>query len=423
MISAYGALQWLGRTAGSSRQERQQSLPGDDLVERPHFVTDHAVTIDAPPSEVWPWLVQMGWHRGGWYTSRWVDVLLFPANQPAAERIHPEWQGLVVGETVPDGPPESECFFVVRELEPERHLVLHSRSHLPPEFRDRFGAWLSWSWTFVLRDLGDGRTRFQFRSRGCLGPPWLSAAYSLVLVPADFVMGRQMLGGVKRRAEGRPPTPMVDRGATARLTATAGALGLMLISPAIRPFHLRWGATPSEVSAAMPGDDLVPGAQFIATRAVTIDAPPAQVWPWLQQVGFGRGGFYSYDLLDGLGRPSSMVVLPEWQDLGVGDVAAPMAEPATTATSFTVTELDAPRRLLWSKPDSTWAWTLEPVEGDRTRLVTRLKVRYRCRPDALLTIPLIELGDFAMMRRMLLGLRDRAERHRPQTQPESPTAR
>ena len=173
----------------------------------------------------------------------------------------------------------------------------------------------------------------------------------------------------------------------------------------------------------MPGDDLVEGAQFIATRAITIDASPADVWPWLQQVGFRRGGFYSYDLLDNLGRPSSSVVLAEWQELTVGDVAAPMADPPTTATSFSIAELDAPRYLLWSKPDSTWAWTLEPLDGNRTRLVTRLKVRYRFRPDALVTIPLIELGDFAMMRRMLLGLRDRAERNRSQRQTESPGIR
>jgi hypothetical protein len=188
----------------------------------------------------------------------------------------------------------------------------------------------------------------------------------------------------------------------------------MMISPIVRPLHLRWGATPAEVAATMPGDDLVPDAQFTATRAITIDAPPGDVWPWIQQVGFRRGGFYSYDLFDNLGRPSSNAILPEWQDLRVGEVAAPMADPPTSATAFTIAQSDAPRHLLWAKPDSTWAWTLEPLDGNRTRLVTRLKVRYRARPDALVTIPLIELGDFAMMRRMLLGLRDRAERHRPQ---------
>lgn len=415
--AAYAALQWLGRTSGSSRRERREPLPGDDLVDRPHFVTDHAVTIAAPPEAVWPWLLQMGWHRGGWYTSRWVDVLLFPANQPAAERIHPEWQGLVVGDTVSDGPPESECHFVVRELEPCRHLVLHSSSHLPPEFRDRYGAWLSWSWVFVLRELEGGRTRFHFRTRGRLGPAWLSAGYSLALVPADFIMGRQMLGGVKRRAEGLTSPALVDRGIAARSAATLGALSLMLISPIIRPLHLRWGATPSEVAATMPGDDLVPGAQFTATRAITIDAPPVDVWPWIQQVGARRGGFYSYDLLDNLGRHSSTVILPEWQELGIGDVAAPMTDPPTRTTSFTIAEIEATKHLVWSKPDSTWAWTLEPLDGDRTRLVTRLKVRYRFRPDAVVSLPLIEFGDFAMMRRMLLGLRDRAERSRSSRRP------
>jgi hypothetical protein len=218
-VAAYVALQWLGRTSGSSRRERRAPLPGDDLVDRPHFVTDHAVTIDAPPAAVWPWLVQMGWHRGGWYTGRWVDVLLFPANRPAADAIHPEWQGLAVGDTVPDGPPESDCYFVVRQLEPRRHLVLHSTSHLPPEFRDRFGARLSWSWVFVLSELEGGRTRFHFRSRGRLGPPWLSAAYVALLVPADHVMGRQMLAGVKRRAERGTAPAVEDRGGAGRSAA------------------------------------------------------------------------------------------------------------------------------------------------------------------------------------------------------------
>ncbi len=197
----YGTLQWLGRTAGSTAVERRGPLPGDDLVVDPLVVTNHAVTIEAPPSAIWPWLVQMGWQRGGWYTARWVDRAFFPANGPSADRIHPEWQGLALGDWVPDGAPETECGFVVRSLEPERHLVLHSTEHLPPQFRDRFGAWIDWSWTFVLCDLGGGRTRFLFRTRARLGPSWLAAAYWLALVPADFVMARQMLAGVRCRAE------------------------------------------------------------------------------------------------------------------------------------------------------------------------------------------------------------------------------
>ena len=195
-----------------------------------------------------------------------------------------------------------------------------------------------------------------------------------------------------------------------RLVETAGALALMAISPLIRRRHLRWGATDAEVAATMPGDELLDRAQFTATRAVTIAAAPATVWPWLVQVGFRRAGFYSYDLLDSLGRPSSDTLLDQWQHPGVGDIAAPMAEPATPTTAFTVAGIEPPRRLVWSKPDSTWAWRLDPTGDGRTRLVTRLKVRYRLRPDALFTVPLIEFGDFAMMRRMLQGIRARAER-------------
>jgi hypothetical protein len=75
-------------------------------------------------------------------------------------------------------------------------------------------------------------------------------------------------------------------------------------APLYRAWHLRWGATDAEVAAAMPGDDMLPRAQFRPTRAVTIGAPPAAVWPWLVQVGFGRAGFYSNDLLDNFARPS-----------------------------------------------------------------------------------------------------------------------
>jgi hypothetical protein len=163
-------------------------------------VTDHAVTVDAPPSAVWPWLLQMGWGRGGWYTARWVDRLLFPANGPSADDIIPDLQGLSIGDFIPDGPPETECGMIVEQLEPERALVLHSNSHLPLSWRER--AELDWSWAFVLHPLDDGRrTRFHFRSRWTTAPWWFTLGGWLVVVPADFVMSRAMLRGVKERAE------------------------------------------------------------------------------------------------------------------------------------------------------------------------------------------------------------------------------
>jgi hypothetical protein len=201
----------LGLTSGSTATERARPLPGDEVVPRPHVQTDHAATIEAPPADVWPWLVQMGWGRGGWYTARWVDRLLFPANGPSADVVRPDLQDLAVGDFVPDGPPETGCGFTVVRLEPPEALVLRSTSHLPLRWRRR--ATLDWTWTFVLRPLDGGeRTRFHFRSRWITSPWWLTLAGWVAVVPADFVMSRSMLDGVRRRAE---------RGR--RRSATAGA--------------------------------------------------------------------------------------------------------------------------------------------------------------------------------------------------------
>jgi hypothetical protein len=178
------------------------SLPGDDVVTQPDVVTDHAATIAARREAVWPWLVQMGWHRGGWYTARWVDRLLFPANWPSADRIIPELQHCKVGDFIPDGRPESGCGMTVELLQPNRAMVLHSTSHLPRSWRAR--ATLDWSWSFVLRPVDDGRTRLHFRSRWTTSPWWLTLGGWLVIVPADFVMSRDMLRGLRKRAESLP---------------------------------------------------------------------------------------------------------------------------------------------------------------------------------------------------------------------------
>ena len=99
-------------------------------------------------------------------------------------------------------------------------------------------------------------------------------------------------------------------GAGLAVTAYAGC---------VRPRLMRWGATDDEVDGPYPGADIVPGGHRGPTMAVTIDAPPDQVWPWLIQMGGDRGGWYSWDRLDNGGRPSAREVHPEWQDLAVGD--------------------------------------------------------------------------------------------------------
>jgi hypothetical protein len=193
----------LGTTYGSTRAERKQSLPGDDLVRCPQTVATHARTIAAPPKAVWPWLSQVGWHRGGWYTPRWVDRLLFPDNLPSASRLLEDHQHIAVGDFIPDGPPKSECGFVVREVQPGRALVLHSTTHLPLSWRRR-GRRVTWTWAFLLSPVAGGtHTRLVFRWRARTHPWWLTAGTHAVIVPADFVMARGMLRGLARRVEQR----------------------------------------------------------------------------------------------------------------------------------------------------------------------------------------------------------------------------
>src|SRR5512132_3234316 len=190
---------------------------------------------------------------------------------------------------------------------------------------------------------------------------------------------------------GPGPTPRQLAGEVADVLA---AVPLFACAPFLRRWHRRWGATDAEVAASMPGDDLVPGCQYRCTRAISIGAPPDAVWPWLAQVGFGRAGFYSNDLLDNAGHPSADRIVGDWQNLRVGDWV-PMFKTVNETTAFRIASFERPEHLLWAKPDSTWAWTLT-AEGGGTRLVTRLRILYRRdRPaGALASLVLNEVGDF-----------------------------
>jgi hypothetical protein len=177
----------------------------------------------------------------------------------------------------------------------------------------------------------------------------------------------------------------------------------------IRPRAFAWGATREEASRPMTGDDLCPRPHLNATRAVTIAAPPEAIWPWLVQWGWNRAGFYSYDLLDNLGRPSARQILPEFQDLAVGDWV-PMSGKTTPYTAYRVTRLEPFSLMLWQKPGGTWLWLLEPDGTGCTRLITRLRSRYAWnRPTIVSELILMEVGDPFMMRKCLLGIKERAE--------------
>jgi hypothetical protein len=206
----YAALYRLGRTWGATAREQRQPLDGDELLPQATALTTHAITIAAPPAAVWPWLVQLGWGRAGWYTYRWVDRLLFPANGPSANHILPEHQQLQVSDHVPDGPPEADCWFTVERLEPERLLVLRSTRHLPASWRQG-GLAMDWIWSWHLSEPAPGRTRLIQRNRMRLRPVWFERAFLATIIPADFIMARSHLQGLQRRAQAAAAEVIVDR--------------------------------------------------------------------------------------------------------------------------------------------------------------------------------------------------------------------
>jgi len=191
------------------------------------------------------------------------------------------------------------------------------------------------------------------------------------------------------------------------------AFGLSLAAVAAvryRRWHLRWGATDAEVDETLPGDDMCPDPNFAFTRAITIAARPEDIWPWLVQIGFGKAGWYSYDLLDNLGRHSSEEIIPELQHLEVGDVI-PMGIVVNDTTTFKVKDFRTNEWLLWEHLGDQWVWVLRPIAETTTRLITRGRQRYHWRSPMLVSeLILMEIGDFFMMRKLLFNLKRRSER-------------
>src|SRR5437763_7032329 len=195
------------------------------------------------------------------------------------------------------------------------------------------------------------------------------------------------------------------------------ALGVVLFGVYlrfIRPWQLRWGATDEEVARAMSGDDVVKHPTFNATRAVTIQARPEEIWPWLVQMGITRAGWYSYDWLDNLGKPSAQRILPQFQHVAVGDLV-PLSPDGKQGMGVKAFEPD--QWMLWwdKKGEMTWSWGLYPQEVSQTRLITRVRMHYRWLSPAILLTLLVELTDIAMMRKCWLDMMQRAERARSQS--------
>src|SRR5215469_6210659 len=202
-----------------------------------------------------------------------------------------------------------------------------------------------------------------------------------------------------------------------RRTLATGAAAAAVLGPAayllfFRRWCLTWGARDDEVARKLAGDELLPDAALVTTRAITIDAPPEAIWPWLVQMGSGRGGAYTYDWIEnlfGLNMHSADEILPQYQHIAIGD-ELPMGPDGP---GMTVAVLDPPRTLAVRIADQNWVWifALAP-EGDSTRLISRNRIATSALPPAgrLFYTVFMEPGSLVMERKMLLGIKQRAER-------------
>jgi proline iminopeptidase len=207
-----------------------------------------------------------------------------------------------------------------------------------------------------------------------------------------------------------------------------------------------WGVEPDVAVRDLPGDDIIEDPLAIETRSITIDAPPRAVWPWLVQMGYGRGGWYSYDQLDQRGASASSIV-DEWQALAVGDIvpthptggfevarlepeaalvlrsdtelvrrqaeAGQQADGGTDGTEKETPGVAMSGAILSSTPQqfkASWAFVLEPLPGGRTRLIERFRVWYGAgSPGSRFVMPFVGFGVFVMMQRQMMGIKTRAE--------------
>jgi len=194
--------------------------------------------------------------------------------------------------------------------------------------------------------------------------------------------------------------------------AVAAATYLLLA----RPWHLRWGASAHECGMSLPGDDLIMRPDLTATRAITVRASAGQVWPWIAQLGQGRGGFYSYDFLENLAGcdiHSADRIVPRWQDIKVGGEvklapAVGLGVAALTPGRSLVLRGGIPVGNTPPPYDFTWAWVLRDEPDGTSRLLVRERYAYT-RPWARFLVEPVEAVSFVMSQKMLRGIRDRAE--------------
>jgi hypothetical protein len=408
-----------GRPPG---RDDDRILPGDSRLPDAAAQMTHRIDVAATPEAIWPWLVQMGGRRAGFYS---IDALDNGGARSARE-IHPDWQRLAVGDVLPATPRGADGFEVLG-LDPPRTLLLGglfdpaSKRQLPFASARPARFW-HMTWAFVLEPLDARSTRVTVRVRGAFSRrDRRRALWARLIHP---VMERAQLRHLAARAEGRLRRD--DWRDIGEGVAGAARMAFAMVTPFLRHRRARWGLDRPTAVRPLPGDDLVPSPRWSWTHGIDIDAPPAVVWPWVAQIGADRGGFYSYQWLENLAGcrlRNAEAVHPEWE-LGAGEalVLHPAVPPLPIAA------LDRGRYLVAHAPappdakaggrpwvEASWLFLVEPSGPGRSRLVSRY--RAACSADLPTRLAfgpaLVEPFGSEMDRRMLLGVKTRAERGHP----------
>jgi hypothetical protein len=400
--------------------EERIPLPGDELLPDAAAQVSHRVTIAATPAAIWPWLVQMGRGRAGFYA---IDMLDNGGRRSARE-VHPELQAIAVGDVVPTADEPDRGGFEVLALAAPRVLVLGGLHDLDGQVRLPFSAarparyWHA-TWSFVLEPLDARTTCLHVRARAAFDPgERLHAAY---VRPVHHLMQTAQLRHLAARAEGRQPRD--DWRDVVEGTSGALLMALLLLTPFGRSRRVVWGLPEADAARSYPGDERTGEPRWMWTHAVEIEAPAAEVWPWVAQIGADRGGFYSYQWLENLAGcdvRNAEVVHPGWQvKVGDGLRLHPQLPPLEVVLvepgrHYLAVGASDPAARAAGRPwmTCTWLFAIETLGEERCRFISRYRVA--CSDDLVTRLQfgpaLVEPIGFVMDRRMLLGVKERAER-------------
>lgn len=405
-------------------------MPGDELVPNAMDQTTSSIVIDAPPEAIWPYLIQMGRGRAGFYRFDLWDN----GGNPSADAIESDFQSLKPGDLIPTNDDQTDGFFV-SIVDTPNTLVLLSSTNLetgeaiePDEVLPSY-YWRT-SWAFSLKPIDPGQTRLIARCRVDSSSPYLSLSNS-VAVPVHHFMQEEQLHNIKWRAEGKREPAHSGLGDVGE--GLIGAIGILinLVTPMLRRRRNHWGLDESTAARDYPGDTYVPQPRWYWTHGIEIDAQPGEVWPWIAQIGQEKAGFYSYQWLEniaGCDVQNASHVHPAWQRLQVGDgirlhpAMPPIPVVAIEPGQWFVVHAHQSTRGERGEErfvSASWLFFIEPLDGgQRCRLISRFRSDYSGDWATRLAFgPVVgESVGFVMDRRMLLGIQERvmASKERPQ---------